>query len=73
MHLEAFPMRFVALTDGVLDGEEHVLLFFEHAGVENGSTRGFALDLGDARALLIALSNVLPEARQIQSRLREQN
>ena len=29
MHLEAFPMQFVALTDGVLNGEEHILLFLE--------------------------------------------
>ncbi len=71
MHLEAFPMQFVALTDGVLDGEEHVILFLEHAGVR--SSRGFALTLGDARALLTALRNILPEAQQIQNRIREQN
>jgi hypothetical protein len=71
MHLEALPMQFVALTDGVLDGVEHVLLFLEHT--EAGQPRGFALSLGDARALLTALRNILPEAQQIQNRLREQN
>ncbi len=71
MHLEAFPMQFVALTDGVLDGVEHVILFLEHAG--GSSTRGFALTLGDARALLTALGNLVPEAQQIQKRLHEQN
>jgi hypothetical protein len=29
MHIEAFPARFVAVTDGVIRGEEHVVLFFE--------------------------------------------
>jgi hypothetical protein len=71
MRLEAFPMQFIALTDGVLDGEEHVILFLEHAGA--GCPRGFALTLGDARALLTALRHVLPEAEQIQDRLTEQN
>ena len=71
MHLEAFPMQFVALTDGVLDGEEHVILFLEYAG--RGQPHGLALSLGDARALLIALGNILPEAQQIQNRLHEQN
>ena len=71
MHLEASPMRFVALTDGVLDSIEHVILFVEHAG--GSAPRGFALDLGDARALLIALRNILPEAQQIQKQIHEQN
>jgi hypothetical protein len=64
-------MRFVALTDGVLDSIEHVILFVEHAG--GSAPRGFALDLGDARALLIALRNILPEAQQIQKQIHEQN
>ncbi|HWG41738.1 MAG TPA: hypothetical protein VN688_03060 [Gemmataceae bacterium] len=71
MHLEAFPMQFVALTDGVLDGQEHIILFLEHA--DRGQPRGLALNLGDARALLTALRNILPEAQQIQNRLHEQN
>jgi hypothetical protein len=71
MHLEAFPMQFVALTDGVLNGEEHVLLFLAHPGTQQ--SRGFALTLADARVLLTALRNILPEAHQIQNRLREQN
>lgn len=71
MHLEAVPVQFVALADGVLKGEEHILLFLAHA--DAGPPRGFALTLGDARALLTALGHILPEAQQIQDRLRERN
>ena len=71
MHLEAMPVQFIALTDGVLNGEEHVLLFLENANLRRPC--GFALTLPDATALLIALRNILPEARQIQERIVEQN
>jgi hypothetical protein len=71
MHLEALPVHFVALTDGVLNGEEHVLLFVENANLRRPC--GMALSLADAIALSIALRNILPEARQIQNRIREQN
>jgi hypothetical protein len=71
MRLEAAPMQFLALTDGVLNGEEHILLFLDHPAAR--CPRGFALTLADARALLTGLRNILPEAQQIQDRLREQN
>lgn len=71
MHLEAMPVQFVALTDGVLNGEEHVLLFVESAKI--GRPCGLALTLADAAALSLALRNILPEARQIQERICEQN
>ena len=71
MRLEAVPVQFVALSDGVLNGEEHVLLFLESANLRRPC--GFALTLADARVLLIALRNVLPDAQQIQDRIREQN
>ncbi len=71
MHLEAMPVQFVALTDGVLNGEEHVLLFVENANLRRPC--GLALTLADAVALSVALRNILPEARQIQNRIREQN
>jgi hypothetical protein len=71
MHLEAMPVQFVALTDGVLNGEEHVLLFVENANLRRPC--GLALTLADAVALSLALRNILPEARQIQNRIREQN
>ena len=71
MHLEAMPMQFVALTDGVLHGEEHVLLFLESAASRRPC--GIALTLADAHALSLALRTLLPEARQIQERIREQN
>jgi hypothetical protein len=71
MHLEAMPVQFVALTDGVLNGEEHVLLFVENASLRRPC--GLALSLADAAALSIALGKILPEARQIQDRICEQN
>lgn len=71
MHLEAMPVQFVALTDGVLHGEEHVLLFVQSANLRRPC--GLALTLADASALAIALRNILPEARQIQDRIVEQN
>jgi hypothetical protein len=71
MRLEAVPVQFVALTDGVLNDEEHVLLFVENTKLRRPC--GFALTLVDAAALLIALRNLLPEARQIQDRIREQD
>jgi hypothetical protein len=71
MHLQAMPVQFVALTDGVLNGEEHVLLFVENA--EWRRPCGLALSLADAAALASALHNILPEARQIQGRICEQN
>ncbi len=71
MHLEAYPVEFVTLSDGVLDGREHVLLFLDQAGLSR--PHAFALTLGDARALLLALRTLLPEVQQIQDRLHEQN
>ena len=71
MRLEAVPVQFIALTDGVLNGEEHVLLFVENAKLRRPC--GFALTLTDAAALSIALRNILPEAQEIQVRIREQN
>lgn len=71
MHLEAHPMRLLAVTDGVLAGEEHILLFLDHADGEE--PRGFALDLDDARALVLALDSILPQARRIQADLSERN
>ena len=56
---------------GLLQEMRDRLLFLEQPGLPG--LRGFALTLGDARALLTALHNVLPEARQIQNRLRERN
>jgi hypothetical protein len=71
MQLEAMPMRFLALSDGVLHGEEHVLLFLESSARYRPC--GIALTLADADALLLALGALLPEARQIQNNLHEQN
>ena len=70
MDIDAFPMRLVALTDGVLGGREHVVLFLRPA---EGPTRGFALPLDDARLLRAGLGVVLHEAEQIQARITESN
>jgi hypothetical protein len=71
MQIAAIPMQFVAVTDGVRAGQEHVVLFLENALFEQPC--GFALSLPDARRLLDALSGVLPQAQQIQTRLSDSN
>ncbi len=71
MEIDAFPMRLVALTDGVFGGREHVVLFLRPAG--EGPPRGFALPLDDARLLRTGLGVVLHEAEQIQARITDSN
>jgi hypothetical protein len=71
MRIEAFPARFVAVSDGVTRGEEHVVLFLEPAG--KGEVVGFALHLADARRLYALLGVILPQAQQIQSNLTRDN
>ncbi|HZY89655.1 MAG TPA: hypothetical protein VFE78_32840 [Gemmataceae bacterium] len=71
MEIDAFPMRLVALTDGVLGGREHVVLFLRPAG--EGPPRGFALPLDDARLLRAGLGVVLREAEQIEARIADAN
>jgi hypothetical protein len=71
MDIEAFPMRFIAVSDGVFQGREHAVLFLEHAGREG--PQGFALSLADARRLLAALAVLLPNAQHIQARIAADN
>jgi hypothetical protein len=71
MQIAAIPMQFVAVTDGVRAGQEHVVLFLENALLEQPC--GFALSLPDAHRLLAALRGVLPQAQQIQTRIRDSN
>jgi hypothetical protein len=67
MHIDAMPSRLVAVTDGVHQGREHVVVFLKHpAGDE---VHGFAFDLADARKLLGALTLILPGAQEIQHEL----
>jgi hypothetical protein len=56
---------------GLLQEMRDRLLFLEQPGLPR--PRGLALTLGEARALWTALHNILPEAQQIQNRLRERN
>ena len=67
MHIDAMPSRLVAVTDGVHEGCEHVVVFLKHPARED--TRGFAFSLADARQLLAALALILPGAREIQHEL----
>ena len=67
MQIEAFPTEFVALTDGVYRGQEHVILHLQHA--VRREPHGFALSLRDAQNLFAALQRLLPDARQIQLRI----
>jgi hypothetical protein len=71
MRIEAFPTRLVAVTDGVHRGEAHIVVFLEHAAM--GEPRGFALDLADARALLAALTLLVPEVDDKQTPARDLN
>ena len=64
------PLAQARVTDGVLGGREHVVLFLRPA---EGPTRGFALPLDDARLLRAGLGVVLHEAEQIEARLAESN
>jgi hypothetical protein len=71
MHIDAMPSRLVAVTDGVHQGREHVVLFLRHQAKE--SVRGFAFSLADARKLLAALTLILPGAEGIQLEMTETN
>jgi hypothetical protein len=71
MHIDAMPSRLVAVTDGVHEGREHVVVFLKHPAEEN--VRGFAFSLADARKLLAALSLILPGAQEIQHELTQTN
>ena len=64
MHIDAMPSRLVAVTDGVHEGREHVVVFLKHPARDE--TRGFAFSLEDARKLLAALALILPGAHEIQ-------
>jgi hypothetical protein len=71
MQIAAIPMQFVAVTDGVRAGQEHIVLFLDNVLLEQSC--GFALSLPDARRLLDALGDVLPQAHEIQTRIRDSN
>jgi hypothetical protein len=65
------PSRLVAVTDGVHEGREHVVVFLKHPAQDN--VHGFAFSLADARKLLAALSLILPGAQEIQHELTRTN
>jgi hypothetical protein len=71
MHIDAMPSRLVAVTDGVHEGREHVVVFLKHPTGE--TARGFAFDLADAHKLLAALALIMPGARAIEHDLTQAN
>jgi hypothetical protein len=71
MHVDAMPSRLVAVTDGVHEGQEHVVVFLKH--LDREEVRGFAFSLSDARKLLAALALILPGAQEIQDELTQTN
>jgi hypothetical protein len=71
MHINAMPSRLIAVTDGVHQGREHVVVFLRHP--TRDETRGFAFSLADARQLLAALTLILPGAQEIQGELTQVN
>ena len=71
MHIDAMPSRLVAVTDGVHQGREHVVVFLRHQA--KTQVRGFAFSLGDAQKLLTALEIIVPGAREIQHEIGETN
>jgi hypothetical protein len=64
MQFRAFPADLVAVSDGLFDGCQHVLLFLASPGRSVSS--GLALSLADARTLHTALGLLL--AREEEKR-----
>ncbi len=65
MHVHALPTELVAVSDGLLNGRQHVILFLNRPdGHEAGV---FALPLADAAGLHAALSLLLPDLRRRSS------
>jgi hypothetical protein len=71
MRIDAMPSRLVAVTDGVHEGREHVVVFLKHPAQED--VHGFAFGLADARKLLAALRLIVPGAEHIQHELTQTN
>jgi hypothetical protein len=71
MHIEALPMHFVALTDGVSRGQEHIILLLQEA--ERARLHSLALTLADAESLLLALRGIVPVAQHIEEGIRTSN
>ena len=71
MHIEALPMHFVALTDGVSQGREHIILLLQET--EQVRLHSLALTLADAESLLLALRGIVPVAQHIEERIRTSN
>jgi hypothetical protein len=70
MRIDAMPVRLVAVTDGVFQGCEHVVVFLKNPAQD---VRGLAFSLADTRRLQAALNFVLPGAQQIQQELTQSN
>jgi hypothetical protein len=71
MHIEALPVHLVALTDGVCQGQEHVILLLQER--QRLQLVSVALSLADAESLRLALGGLLPVAQHIDEQLRSCN
>lgn len=67
MDVGAFPVRLLAVADGVRHGAEHVVIALERQST--GAVFGVALDLDQAQLLADSLRSILPTARRIQRRI----
>jgi hypothetical protein len=65
MHVHALPTELVAVSDGMMQGRPHVLLFLSRS--DGGEPNVFALPLADAVGLHAALSLLLPDLRRRSS------
>jgi len=65
MHVQAIPAELIAVSDGLLQGRQHVLLFLSRPDQDEAGV--FALPLADAVGLHTALSLLLPDLRRRSS------
>jgi hypothetical protein len=67
MQIEAIPTQFVAATDGLLRGREHVILFLRPAG--HIEAQGYAITLSNARRALAVLTQLVSESEKTELRV----
>lgn len=72
MKFEAFPMEYLAASDGVFKGVEHIILHLAYRGGAK-DVLCVALSLEDAKALLRNLESLIPKAEAMQEKITESN